>query len=205
MATPFIAAYKSGATSVSITEDKLIYWYRIAPKALDCDATDTTMGPATNETGDYFNGRPNGFDTLADDIFVVSLLTEPGIVLVNSAGTQYVFDAPAGASAFSVPFVVGSQAFSLQRGGVEVMATTSLKEIKNECNCGIYNFNTYVGTVPEGPRDDMPPEGLASLTVSLNVPTCSPTPSLPATPPATTAVTTTITASPADSATPVRR
>ena len=35
----------------------------------------------------------------------------------------------------------------------QVLDATSLKEIKNECPCGIYNFNAYVGTVPESPID----------------------------------------------------
>jgi hypothetical protein len=138
MAKPFIAAWKAGASSVNkyITTDELIYWYRVAPKNLNCDATDTTMAPANNASGNYFNGRPNGWETMSDSVFIVNLLTAAGTVSVNSGGTAYTFDAPAGASAFSVPFSVGSQAFSLTRKGKSILSGTSLRQILNVCPCG---------------------------------------------------------------------
>ncbi|KAJ7495501.1 putative alpha-1,3-glucanase/mutanase [Mycena latifolia] len=64
MAKPFIAAYKAGATSIV---------YCIAPKALNCDATDTTLQPANNASGNYFEGRPNGFDSMTDNVFSFTL------------------------------------------------------------------------------------------------------------------------------------
>ncbi|CAK5262323.1 unnamed protein product [Mycena citricolor] len=195
MAKPFIAAFKAGASSPNtfITSDQIIYWYRIAPKSLNCDATDTTMQSANNASGNYFQGRPNGFNSMADDVFVVLLLTAPGRAIVNSGGKAYTFDAPAGASAFSVPFHVGSQAFSLERGGAQILSATSLKLIQNTCPCGLYNFNAYVGTVPEGPRDTLQPDGLAAFSSGLKT-GCSPVPSLPASPPAVTPATTTMAA-----------
>ena len=82
MAKPFIAAYHAGATSVNsyITSDELIYWYRPTLRSLDCDATDTTMVSANNASGNYFEGRPNGWEDMADSVFVVSMLTAPGTV-----------------------------------------------------------------------------------------------------------------------------
>ncbi|KAK7037392.1 hypothetical protein VNI00_011142 [Paramarasmius palmivorus] len=117
LSRPFIAAYKAGASSVSsfIQNEKLIYWYRITSKNLNCDATDTTMGPGNNASGDFFNGRPNGFETMLDNVFVVALLKSPGTVTVNSGGTLYTFDAPDGASAIQVPFNVGAQRFALKQ------------------------------------------------------------------------------------------
>ncbi|SJK97883.1 probable alpha-1,3-glucanase/mutanase [Armillaria ostoyae] len=201
MAKPFISAYKAGSTSVSdyIKDDQLIYWYRPTPRDIDCDSTDTTMGPASNTSGNYFNGRPNGWETLADEVFVVSLLTANGTVTVNSGGTEYSYDAPAGASAFSVPMGLGAQAFALTRGGNAVVNDTSLKEIVSECIYGIYNFNAYVGTVPAGDPDSLQADGLAALTTGLAV-ACEATPSLPATAPATVAVTATGTPTPAPTA-----
>ncbi|KAF9260727.1 glycoside hydrolase family 71 protein [Marasmius fiardii PR-910] len=200
LSKPFIAAYKAGESAPDkfIDEEKIIYWYRITPKGIDCDSTDTTFGPGNNATGDFFNGRPNGFETLSDNVFVVSLLKSPGTVTVNSGGTLYTFDAPAGASAFSAPFKVGAQAFALQRDGKDVMAATSLKVIQDTCPCGIYNFNAYVGTVPEGTRDTLQPgDALANFKSGLKV-ACDAVPSLPATPPATAAPTATssVTAAP---------
>ncbi|KAF5358791.1 hypothetical protein D9758_008590 [Tetrapyrgos nigripes] len=192
MAKPFIAAYKAGSPSVDpfITSDQLIYWYRITPKDLNCDATDTTMVPANNASGNYFEGRPNGFEAMTDDVFVVSLLTSPGTVTVNSGAQKYTFDAPSGASAFAVPFRIGAQSFALSRGGNQVIGATSLKVIQDTCPCGLYKFNPYVGTVPESDRDALQGASLSSFTNGLKV-AYNPAPSLPASPPATTAATAT--------------
>ncbi|THU93551.1 glycoside hydrolase family 71 protein [Dendrothele bispora CBS 962.96] len=209
MAKPFIAAYKSGSSSVNsfITQDQLIYWYRITSKTLNCDSTDTTMGPAPNASGNYFQGRPNGYDSMSDNVFVISLLTSPGTVTVISGSIQYTFNATQGASAFSVPFGIGSQRFSLNRGGKQVMTATSLKPIQNTCPCGLYNFNAYVGTVPaeveqaqgvQGRYNVLQPDGLTGFTNGLKV-NCTAKPSLAATPPGIVAATAT---SPAAATTP---
>ncbi|GLB40054.1 putative glycoside hydrolase family 71 protein [Lyophyllum shimeji] len=106
------------------------------------------MVPANNASGNYFMGRPNGYDSMQDQVSVVSLLTTLGTVVVNSAGTVCTSDAPAGASAITVDFKVGTQSFSLVRNGQTVLTGTSLKAIQNNCPCGLENFNSYVGTVP---------------------------------------------------------
>jgi len=203
MSKPYIAAYKAGSTDVSqyITEDKIVYWYRPTSRDLDCDSTDTTMQPANNASGNYFQGRPDGWQTMEDNIYVVPLLTEAGQVIVNSAGTAYTFDAPKGASAFAVPFKVGSQSFSLIRGGSEIMSATSLKVVSDQCPCGLYNFNAYVGTVPESEADPLDSDGLSQFKTGL-LSACDATPSLPATPPQTTSATMTIVASAAPTGTP---
>jgi hypothetical protein len=150
MAKPFIAAYHAGDTSVDkyITSDELIYWYRPTLRSLNCDATDTTMVPANNDSGNYFQGRPNGWEDMEDTVFVVSMLTAPGTVTVTSGGNTQSFNAPAGASAFQVPMAVGQQQFSLTRDSSTVLSGVSLKDISSTCICGIYNFNAYVGTLP---------------------------------------------------------
>ncbi|KAJ5908733.1 hypothetical protein N7495_001415 [Penicillium taxi] len=190
MSKPFIAAFKAGASSPDkyITKDELIYWYRPAPRDVNCDATDTCMGPANNGSGNYFEGRPDGWQSMSDSVFVVSLLTAPASVTVNSGGTVYNFDAPAGAYAQAVPMHIGTQVFSVSRGGKDVLSGTSLKPIIDGCQCGLYNFNAYVGTLPPGPSDPLLPEGLGAFTQGLRVTTCRPTPSLgtkPPTPPTT--------------------
>lgn len=190
MAKPFISAYKSGGSSPSITEDKLVYWYRPTPKGANCDGTDNA------------GGKPRGADLVEDNVYVVSLLTSAGSVTVNSGGTVYTFDAPAGAAAIAVPFSVGAQSFSLSRDGAEVFSATSLKEIISDCVCGIYNFNAYVGTVP-APESvkALDSDGLASMTVGQSQ--CQPTPSLPATPPQTVAPTATSAVSAVPTNTPI--
>ncbi|KAJ5630913.1 alpha-1-3-glucanase/mutanase [Penicillium longicatenatum] len=182
---PFIAAFKDGASAPDkyITDEKLVYWYRPAPRDVNCDATDTCMVPANNGSGNYFLGRPDGWQSMQDSVFVVTLLKSPASVEVNSGGTVYKYDAPAGASAHAVPMKVGVQAFSMSRSGQSVLSGTSLKPIINGCVCGLYNFNAYVGTLPPGFDDPLQPDGLAAFTQGLHVTTCRPTPSLGTNPP----------------------
>ncbi|KAK6527373.1 hypothetical protein TWF281_010553 [Arthrobotrys megalospora] len=193
MAKPFIAAYKAGATSVDsfIQDEQVVYWYRPTPRGLNCDATDTCMVPADNSSGNYFMGRPNGWETMEDSVFVVSLLKTPGTVIVNSGGNQQVFNAPAGASAYSVPMGVGAQSFLLARNNQVVFAGTSSKDIINSCVCGIYNFNPYVGAIPPLPYDSLKPPSLNNFVNGLKVATCQAQPSLASTtrPPPTLPVT----------------
>ncbi|PLN86817.1 putative alpha-1,3-glucanase/mutanase [Aspergillus taichungensis] len=177
---PYISAYKAGATSVDsyINDEELVYWYRPAPRDVNCDATDTCMVGANNSSGNYFMGRPNGWESMADAVFVVAMLKSPATVTVNSGGKVQTFEAPAGASAFQAPMGVGSQWFALSRGGQTVMSGTSLLPIIDGCVCGLYNFNPYVGSLPAQPLDVLQPDGLAAFTSGLKVSTCQATPSL---------------------------
>ncbi|KAJ4403082.1 hypothetical protein N0V82_010712 [Gnomoniopsis sp. IMI 355080] len=179
MAKPFIAAYKAGATSVDdyITDDQLIYWYRPTTSDAECDSTDNTMAPAANDSGNYFHGKPDGYEDLEDAVFLIAMLTADGTVTINSGGTTTTFDGVAGANAFQVPMGVGQQSFSLTRDSKTVLSGTSLKDIQDQCVCGIYNFNAYVGTLPAGTADPLAADGLLSFTVGLTA-TCSATPSL---------------------------
>ncbi|KUI69336.1 hypothetical protein VM1G_05453 [Cytospora mali] len=180
IAKPFISAFKDGVSSANsyVTTDELVYWYRPTLKSIDCDATDTTMVTANNGSGNYFEGRPNGYESLSDSVFVVSLLTSAGIITVESGSTIQEFYAPQGISAYEVPMNVGKQQFFLSRNGQTTMSAVSLKNISDVCPCGIYNFNAYVGTVPESAPDQLQPDGLNSLTAGLHVTTCLATPSL---------------------------
>jgi hypothetical protein len=101
------------------------------------------MAPANNASGNYFFGRPNGWDSMEDSVFVVSLLTAPASVHVNSGGTVYIYEAPVGASAQVIPMNIGVQSFSVSRNGQDVLSETSLKPIINSCVCGLYNVNAY--------------------------------------------------------------
>jgi hypothetical protein len=164
MAKPYIAAYKASATSISVTEEKLVYWYRPTPKGIICN-------------GDTL-GKPNGWDLMTDEVFVVALLKTAGTVTVTSGSNSKTFEAPVGASLFKVTMGVGAQKFSLKHGATEVFSATSERDIVDTCPCGIYNFNAYVGTVPAGA-----PDVLADFTaISSKVPAgyqCAPSPSLP--------------------------
>ncbi|PNY27933.1 Mutanase [Tolypocladium capitatum] len=181
LATPFIAAYKARATSVNnfITQDKVVYWYRRNLRDLNCDATDTTTNrPANNGSGNYFEGKPNGWESMDDLVYVATLLTSAATVTVSSGGQTVTQNVPAGANIFTVPAGLGQQHFTLSRGGNTVYQDTSLMDITNVCPCGIYNFNAYVGTLPPGFSDPLGPDSLAAYVSGLLVNTCVPTPSL---------------------------
>jgi hypothetical protein len=100
---------------------------------------------ANNGSGDYFLGRPDGWQYMQDSVFVVSLLTSPATVRINSGGTVYSYDTLAGANSREVPMGVGTQSFEVLRNGRTILSGTSLKQIVNGCVCGLYNFNAYGG------------------------------------------------------------
>ena len=182
MAKPYIAAFHAGSKAVDshIQSDQLIYWYRPTTKSASCDSTDNCEqpGPSPTLNPNYFTGKPNGYDTMEDSVFVVALLTSPGTVTIKSGGNgPQTFNAPAGASSWQGGMGVGKQSFSLTRKGQRILSGDSLKDILSECVCGIYNFNAYVGTLPTGGSDPLSPDGLLSFTKSLSA-TCQPTPSL---------------------------
>ncbi|KAL8875232.1 MAG: hypothetical protein Q9192_009079 [Flavoplaca navasiana] len=111
------------------------------------------MKAVSNPSENFFQGRPNGADTMSDSVFVVALLKEPGTVEVSSGKSKKTFTAQAGANAWAVPMGAGKQTFSLTRGGNSVLSGTSPRDISADCICGIYNFNAYVGTLPAGQPD----------------------------------------------------
>lgn len=80
---------------------------------------------------------------MLDSIFLVSLLQAPAMVQVNTGGTVFSYNAPAGVFAQALPMNVGAQSFAVIRQGNTILSGTSLKPIIDECVCGLYNFNAY--------------------------------------------------------------
>lgn len=158
------------------------------------------MVKANNRSGDYFLGRPDGWQSVRDSVFVVSLLHSPASIQISSGGSLYQYAAPAGASSHEAPMSPGEQSFSVSRDGTTILAGASLKPIIDGCVCGLYNFNAYgnpvihkppsgrstiesnsccaVGTLPPSTLDPLQADGLASFSQGLQVQTCRPTPSL---------------------------
>lgn len=181
MAMPYIAAFKAGSKSISApSEDQLVYWYRPATKTATCDNTDTCMKPwpSPSPNPNYFTGPPDGHETVEDSVFVVALLKSAGTVTITSGSNQAKqYSAQAGPNAFSVPLGAGKQSFALTRGGSTVLSGDSLKEVSDQCVCGIYNYNAYVGTLPAGKPDALQGNGLKNFMTGLAA-SCAPTPSL---------------------------
>ncbi|CAG8274031.1 unnamed protein product [Penicillium salamii] len=171
MMRPFIAAYKDGALSANsyVTDEALIYWYRLTPRSINCDQTDTTIeGGSNNSSGSFFRGRPNGWEQMKDSVFAVSLLKYPADIRISSGNSSKTFQAPAGISAYSVPMGVGPQKFTVSRQNKHVMSGMSAKNIVDHCICGIYNFNAYVGMLPAPTTiDSLQPAGAAMLSQGL--------------------------------------
>ena len=169
MAKPFIDAFHAGNTSIDgfVESDQLIYWYRTTLRDVSCSATDNCGSP------------PDGWQTMADSVFVVSLLKSPGTVTVTSGSLPPVsFNATAGASSFSAPMGVGPQGFALNRDGQNVLNGTSLHDVSSVCTCGFYNFNAFVGTLPPSFSDPLGPDSLTSFSSGLPAPICEARPSL---------------------------
>lgn len=169
MLKPFIAAYKAGVNAVLdfVSEEKLVYCYRTTEKGIICDVTDTAM---RNDSASFFRGRPYGWESMTDEVFIVVLLKSPAQVLVQSGNKTHAIQAPAGISAHSVPMGLCQQKLVIARDGQMVLSGTSLKDIVSTCICGIYNFNAYVGTLPAPSTiDRLQPAGWAMLSHGLKV------------------------------------
>jgi hypothetical protein len=52
-------------------------------------------------SGNRFNNRPNGRETIADGVFALALLKLPATIQVQSENQSWTFQAPAGASAWT--------------------------------------------------------------------------------------------------------
>ncbi|KAF9693418.1 hypothetical protein EKO04_008568 [Ascochyta lentis] len=123
MAEPYIAAFKAGARVPTISEEKLVYWYRRSPKAA-CATFD-------------------GIETLQDSVFVVALLRSAGTIIITSGVNNQTFEAGPGASAYQIDMAVGKQTFTLARSGVNIFSSTGTLEVSNNCNP--VNLNAFVG------------------------------------------------------------
>ncbi|KAK5651406.1 hypothetical protein OQA88_12494 [Cercophora sp. LCS_1] len=170
MARPFIQAYKEGRRQVEADEERVVYWFRGAKRGVDCDGTDTTMGV---EMEGYAGGRPDGWGTVEDVVFVVVMLKEEATVEVRSGGLMHRWEASAGASVWRVEMGVGKQFFRLEKRGEVVMEGTARREVVDECVCGIYNFNAFVGMLPKRETGVLDERGLERFYEGLRV-DCTP-------------------------------
>ncbi|TAQ87155.1 hypothetical protein B7494_g4548 [Chlorociboria aeruginascens] len=128
---PYIAAYKAGASSPSVSEDQLVYWYRPTPWDVTC--TSDSLGP------------PDGRDLLADVVFVTTMLTSAAQLTVTSGSNAAVtINVAPGIVTNNFTMGLGAQSFQVLRNGVSVLGGTSEKDITN--TCAYYNYNAYVGS-----------------------------------------------------------
>lgn len=156
---PYIAAYKAGASTPSVDQDQLVYWYRPTPKNVQC--TSDPLGP------------PNGRDLLTDAVFVTTLLRSAGQLSVTSGGQSFTIDVPAGVSTHNFTMGVGSQSFKVTKSGSTVLSGVGGLDIKN--TCATYNFNAYVGSINGTSIDPPPGTTITSKTTTSTLKTTSTT------------------------------
>ncbi|KAK6345647.1 hypothetical protein TWF718_007557 [Orbilia javanica] len=129
LSKPYITAYKAGASSPTVTEEKLVYWYRPHPKGLTCS------DPLA---------KPTGWDFAQDKIFVATLLTSPAQLIVKSGGNSEVtINVGAGIVLSSVDMATGVQNFKLRRNNCDIISGNGGIQVASSCTR--YNFNAYVG------------------------------------------------------------
>lgn len=128
---PYIAAYKAGASTPTVQQDQLVYWYRPTPKSTVC--TGDPVGPS------------DGYQLLSDSIFITTMLTKPATLIVTS-GTRspIAIDVPAGIVTSNVTMGVGGQFFYLKRNGATILSGLGGRVVTDTCK--YYNFNAYVGS-----------------------------------------------------------
>jgi len=129
----YISWYKTGSAP-AVTNDEIVFWYREYPKAAVCPVGDL----------------PRNSQYPADEIIAMALLSSPATVTMDIGSSHFQWDAPAGASLGTDPFPVEDNQipfFQIIRNNVVETSGYGSLYVTQECT-GIYNFNFWVGSVP---------------------------------------------------------
>lgn len=114
-AVPYIKAFKTGSRTPVIEQDMLVYWYRPHLKSASCDATDNV------------GAKPDGWDMVADEVFVATMTKNGGSFTASSGGNAPVtHDAAAGVQIFRIPMGVGEQSFTFTASGTSGDGTSTI-------------------------------------------------------------------------------
>lgn len=136
----YIAAYKAGTRDVPITQEGLVYWYRLTPKG-NCNPGGTTCPDPPHPP--LLPPKE-----CADDTINVTSLSGSDAKVVISIGGQVVGTGSVkkGAAFVSAPFngKVGQVTVKLIRPGKPVIQATGVA-ISNDCPGGLTNWNAWVG------------------------------------------------------------
>ncbi|KAL7420747.1 hypothetical protein Q5752_004699 [Cryptotrichosporon argae] len=132
---PYIAAFKAGASEVTVTDDLLVYWHRPHLKTAECDSTDSA------------GVKPTGWDYVSDTVFVTTLTSSGGSFTATS-GSNAAFSqtVAAGVQIFEVPMAAGTQTFSFTTAQGTASATSNIT-VSSGCWNGEYNFNFHAGEI----------------------------------------------------------
>lgn len=132
-ATRYYAEWFKTGTPPEIERDRLCYFHRLHPMALE----------GRVKPGEETLGRPGGADELRDSLFVSSFLTAPASLQVLSGESVSRFELPAGVCHTEVPFALGAQRLLLTRDGRAVIDKTSEHEVGTDTST---DFNIFAGS-----------------------------------------------------------
>ncbi|KAK0501296.1 glycoside hydrolase family 71 protein [Armillaria luteobubalina] len=129
----YISYFKTG-TAPSLTEDQVVFWYRIHPREATCSG----------------GTQPRMYNFPADAVFALAMLAEDGTVAVDIGSTSHTeFTAKGGQLTMGVAYFPSEDnqtpAVSLIRNGATVKSTNGPQAITTSCS--YYNFNPVVGAL----------------------------------------------------------
>jgi len=130
LSIPYIEAYRNGQDQPNINKDKLFFWYRPHSKNAGC--------------GDGY-GKPQRWELVDDNVYVVVFSTSNGELIVNTGGQQRQFQVQAGVNKIQTPFATGQQSFEFKRNGQTILSGSGAQPVYGDCPKGIYNFNVVTG------------------------------------------------------------
>jgi hypothetical protein len=113
--TGYYAAWFLSGTQPTITHDVLYYFYRREPT--------TAAAPSQSMANKIVNSSAE------DDIELLAFLAAPGELAISIGGHRYVQMAPAGITSFKIPTQPGVPAFTLSRGGSDLISFKGAVEI----------------------------------------------------------------------------
>ncbi|KAJ3873827.1 glycoside hydrolase family 71 protein [Lentinula edodes] len=131
IAEHYITFYKNG--SAPITEDRVVYWYRVYPNSITCSQ----------------GQLPRNSPFPEDAVFAFTMLTAAAHITLTVGESTTTFLAQEGVGIGSVPFskTDGQKPeIKIVRNGQTVKSGTGSKAISTT-SCDYYNFNPFVGVV----------------------------------------------------------
>jgi len=135
----FISYYKTGVAP-TVNQDVVVYWYRPFLKA--SVASNDPYGPPSVLFQNTSVSPYTPAQTVADYVFVLTILVSPGTVQVTSGSSTVSQSVPAGANLFSTALNTGYQTITLLRNSNQVCS--SLGAVSVGTSPVAYNYNAYV-------------------------------------------------------------
>jgi glucan endo-1,3-alpha-glucosidase len=135
----FLSYYKTGVAP-TVNQDVVVYWYRPFLKA-----SVASKDPYGSPSVLFQNTSVSPYtpaETVADSVFVLTILMSPGTVQVTSGSITVSQSVPAGDNLFSTALYTGYQTITLLRNSNQICS--SLGEVSVGTSPVAYNYNAYV-------------------------------------------------------------